>query len=111
MNATIIVCFAVLTLIACIVTLYNLPYYNSRNRAHECEAEIAKTNMLCHYIDICIRAAEELYPEHESGSQKKLYVLSMMELKCHELGIEYDNVSMDALVTGEFQSMKNYMNR
>ena len=85
---------AVIALIAAIITVFLIPWINSK-------VEAEKLSKIMSWVRIAVDAAEQIYNESGMGEKKKQYVLDFLEGK----GFTIDPNSIDAMIEAAVLSL------
>lgn len=90
---------AVVTILLAVISAYVIPWLRTKIGTD-------KMDQLNNFIELAVRAAEQLYTPEE-WSQKKAYVLDLATSKVLQLGINLTEAQLDAIIEGIVNAVKH----
>jgi len=91
-DITRIIVEAVCSVAVILITTYVIPWLKEKVGAE-------KYNQLQKYCELAVRSAEQMYTAEEWKS-KKAYVVSCISAKLSEIGLELNDVEVNAIIEG-----------
>lgn len=90
---------AVLTILLALISAYVIPWLKTKIGQD-------KMDQLNSFIELAVRAAEQLYTPEE-WEQKKAYVVGLAQAKIQQLGIGLTEDQLDAIIEGIVNAVKH----
>ena len=88
----------IISLAIAVITIFIIPLIRKRYGQEVIDSAANTLYQIANWVQIFVKAAEQLFPEPKSGETKKQYVIARMREKLEEMGYTLDFAALEALI-------------